>query len=76
MILRALIADLRASADPWIASVVARFLPLATYYTSIHAFVEQYSVLEHGVINHALCAAIREMLRVRLRESPCPHRRS
>ncbi|GAA5886444.1 hypothetical protein JCM6882_001641 [Rhodosporidiobolus microsporus] len=49
--------------DPWIASVVARFLPLATYYTAITAFTEQYSVLEHGVINHALCAAVREMLR-------------
>ncbi|GAA5942930.1 gamma-tubulin-complex subunit SPC97 [Sporobolomyces koalae] len=49
--------------DPWIASVVERFLPLSTYFTSITAFIEQYSVLEHGVINHALCAAIREMLR-------------
>ncbi|GAA5948251.1 hypothetical protein JCM3765_001335 [Sporobolomyces pararoseus] len=49
--------------DPWIASAVERFLPLATYFTSVTAFIEQYSVLEHGVINHALCAAIREMLR-------------
>ncbi|GAA5832026.1 hypothetical protein JCM11251_002792 [Rhodosporidiobolus azoricus] len=49
--------------DPWISSAVTRFLPLATYYTAITAFIEQYSVLEHGVINHALCAAIREMLR-------------
>ncbi|BGP19394.1 hypothetical protein JCM10213_000631 [Rhodosporidiobolus nylandii] len=49
--------------DPWIASVVDRFLPLATFYTAITAFIQQYSVLEHGVINHALCAAIREMLR-------------
>ncbi|GAA5900890.1 gamma-tubulin-complex subunit SPC97 [Sporobolomyces salmoneus] len=48
--------------DPWIISAVERFLPLATYFTSITAFVEQYSVLEHGVINHALCSAIREML--------------
>lgn len=52
--------------------MVERFLPLATYYTSTHAFVEQYSVLEHGVINHALCAAIREMLKVsRVRLSSC-----
>lgn len=51
-------------ADPWLSSVISRLLPLATYYTSIHAFVEQYSLLEHGVINHALCAALREMLRV------------
>lgn len=57
----------RSSPDPWLSSVVTRLLPLATYYTSIHAFVEQYSLLEHGVINHALCSAIRDMLRVRPR---------
>ncbi|GAA6030912.1 hypothetical protein JCM8097_008932 [Rhodosporidiobolus ruineniae] len=49
--------------DPWIASVVERFLPLATHYTAITAFIQQYSVLEHGTVNHALCAAIREMLK-------------
>lgn len=37
-------------------------MPLATYYTSINAFIEQYSSLELGVINHALCAAVREEL--------------
>ncbi|KAM0748345.1 hypothetical protein T439DRAFT_328325 [Meredithblackwellia eburnea MCA 4105] len=49
--------------DAWIASAVARFLPIATYYTSIHVFVEKYSDLESGAINHALCAAIREILK-------------
>ncbi|GAA5992231.1 hypothetical protein JCM10908_001830 [Rhodotorula pacifica] len=48
--------------DPRIASLVARFLPLATYYTAITAFIEEYSLLEHGTVNHALCAAIRDML--------------
>ncbi|BGP57721.1 hypothetical protein JCM8202_002374 [Rhodotorula sphaerocarpa] len=48
--------------DRRIASLVARFLPLATYYTAITAFIEEYSLLEHGTVNHALCAAIREML--------------
>lgn len=62
------------SAEPWIASVVARFLPLATYYTAIHAYVEQYSVLEYGVINHALCAAIRELLKVSLQTPSRCHR--
>ncbi|SCV74426.1 BQ2448_8065 [Microbotryum intermedium] len=42
------------------------FILLAPHYTSIHAFIEQYSILEYGVINHALCAAIREMLKVSL----------
>ncbi|BGP02852.1 Spindle pole body component SPC97 [Rhodotorula toruloides] len=49
--------------DPRISALVSRFLPLATYYTAITAFIEQYSVLEHGTVNHALCAAIREMLK-------------
>ncbi|GAA5921053.1 hypothetical protein JCM3775_004070 [Rhodotorula graminis] len=49
--------------DPRIGALVQRFLPLATYYTGVTAFVEEYSVLEHGTVNHALCAAIREMLR-------------
>jgi len=44
---------------------VRRFLPLATYYTGVTAFVDEYSVREHGTVNHALCAAIRELLRVR-----------
>ncbi|KAK4693235.1 hypothetical protein P7C70_g8967, partial [Phenoliferia sp. Uapishka_3] len=49
--------------DPWLASAVARFLPLATYYTSIQTFISQYSDLSQGVINHALCAALRELIR-------------
>ncbi|KAI5480700.1 spindle pole body component ALP4 [Pseudohyphozyma bogoriensis] len=48
---------------PWLKELVELFLPMAKYYTGISAFIEQYSVLDHGVINHALCAAIREMLR-------------
>ncbi|KWU44520.1 hypothetical protein RHOSPDRAFT_17761, partial [Rhodotorula sp. JG-1b] len=48
--------------DPRIASLVERFLPLATYYTAITGFIEEYSLLEHGTVNHALCAAIRDML--------------
>lgn len=55
---------LPSPADPRISALVSRFLPLATYYTAITAFIEQYSVLEHGTVNHALCAAIREMLKV------------
>ncbi|GAA5853443.1 hypothetical protein JCM9279_007239 [Rhodotorula babjevae] len=49
--------------DPRIAALVRRFLPLATYYTGVTAFVEEFSVREHGTVNHALCAAIREVLR-------------
>ncbi|KAK4057423.1 gamma tubulin complex Spc97/GCP2 subunit Alp4 [Microbotryomycetes sp. JL221] len=55
--------EVNSQLDPWLLKVVERFLPLATHYTAVQAFVEQYSVLEYGVINHALCAAIREMLK-------------
>lgn len=43
--------------------MVERVLPLSSYYTSIHAFVECESGLEYGTVMHALCAAIREQLR-------------
>lgn len=42
-----------------------RILPLATYYTAIAAFIESRSHTDYGLVNHALCAAIRDMLKVR-----------
>ncbi|PKI83815.1 gamma tubulin complex Spc97/GCP2 subunit Alp4 [Malassezia vespertilionis] len=42
--------------------MVERILPLASYYTSIHAFVERDAGLEYGTVMHALCAAIRTQL--------------
>ena len=52
------------SVDSSLSDLVERILPLGTYYTAIFAFVEQRSHLDYGLVNHALCAAIREMLRV------------
>lgn len=43
--------------------MVEKILPLATYYMSIDAFVDQYSRYEYGTINHALCAGIRVFLK-------------
>lgn len=40
-----------------------RILPLATYYTAVTAFIEQRSHLDFGLVNHALCAAMRDMLK-------------
>lgn len=51
-------ADLDAS----LRELTERILPLASYYTSIHAFVERESGLEYGTVMHALCAAIRKQL--------------
>ena len=38
-------------------------LPLATYYMSISAFVEQHSRYEYGSINHALSSALSSILK-------------
>ncbi|KAI9262228.1 gamma-tubulin complex component protein [Phascolomyces articulosus] len=44
--------------DPSVRRLVEKMLPLATYYMSISAFVEQHSRYEYGSINHALSAAL------------------
>jgi gamma-tubulin complex component 2 len=49
--------------DASLRHLVERVLPVATYYTAIDTFVEQHSHLEYGLINHALCAAIRDVTR-------------
>lgn len=49
--------------DPSLRELVGRILPLASYYTSIDAFVEAHSHLDYGLVNHALCAAIRDVLK-------------
>ena len=50
--------------DSSLRDLVERILPLATYYTAISSFVEIRSHLEYGLVNHALCGAIRDMLKV------------
>ncbi|CAG8598230.1 3579_t:CDS:10, partial [Cetraspora pellucida] len=51
------------SLDSSLKDLTERILPLATYYTSINAFVEMHSKFEYGFVNHALCAAMRELLK-------------
>jgi len=51
-----------AALHPSLRELVERILPLASYYTSIYAFVECESGLEYGTVMHALCAAIRTQL--------------
>jgi hypothetical protein len=58
------LADAAPLADPSLADLVERVLPLGTYYTGITAFIEQRSHLDFGLVNHALCAAVRDMLKV------------
>ncbi|OAC99740.1 hypothetical protein MUCCIDRAFT_127297, partial [Mucor lusitanicus CBS 277.49] len=45
--------------DPSLKHLVEKILPMATYYMSITAFIDQFSRFEYGTINHALCAAMR-----------------
>ncbi|KAI7904831.1 gamma-tubulin complex component protein [Cokeromyces recurvatus] len=49
--------------DPSIKHLVEKILPLATFYLSLNAFVEQYTRYEYGTVNHALCAGIRAFLK-------------
>lgn len=49
--------------DPSLRDLVDRILPLATYYTAINEFIQMRSQLECGLVNHALCAAIRDLLK-------------
>ena len=52
--------------DPSLRDLVERILPLATYYTAISSFIELRSHLDFGLVNHALCASMRDMLKVSL----------
>ncbi|KAH7105791.1 Spc97/Spc98 [Auriculariales sp. MPI-PUGE-AT-0066] len=49
--------------DPSLRDFVSRILPLSTYFTAISSFIELRGPLEYGLVNHALCAALREMLK-------------
>ncbi|KAF7294696.1 Spindle pole body component [Mycena indigotica] len=49
--------------DSSLRDLVERILPLGTYYTAISSFVELRSHLDFGLVNHALCASIRDMLK-------------
>ncbi|POW21591.1 hypothetical protein PSHT_02222 [Puccinia striiformis] len=60
--------------DPSLREIVERILPLATYYTSIDAFVAAHSHLDCGLVNHALCASIRDILKkINLIDLPILH---
>ncbi|KAI9438511.1 Spc98 family-domain-containing protein [Lactarius indigo] len=52
-----------ARLDPSLRDLVERVLPLAKYYTAISSFIELRSHLDFGRVNHALCAALRDMLK-------------
>ncbi|KAF9406891.1 hypothetical protein BGZ94_002913 [Podila epigama] len=51
------------SFDPSLRDLATRILPLASIYLSLEAFVELHSRFEYGFVSHALCAAIRGLLK-------------
>ncbi|KAG0091455.1 hypothetical protein BGZ92_000657 [Podila epicladia] len=51
------------SLDPSLHDLASRILPLASIYLSLEAFVELHSRFEYGFVSHALCAAIRGLLK-------------
>ncbi|CAO3595871.1 unnamed protein product [Absidia cylindrospora] len=55
--------DVDPTLDQSLRHMVEKLLPLATYYMSVDAFVEQFARFEYGTVNHALCSAIRVFLK-------------
>ncbi|KAI5852517.1 Spc98 family-domain-containing protein [Morchella snyderi] len=49
--------------DPSLRDLSTTMLKMATHYGAVEAFVEVQSREEFGAVNHALCAAIRKLLR-------------
>jgi gamma-tubulin complex component 2 len=48
--------------DPSLQDLTLSMLKMATYYSSLEAFVDVQSREEFGAVNHALCAAVRKYL--------------
>ena len=51
------------SLDPSLVTFVQRFLPLLVNYSTIVRFIEEKSAFEFGQVNHALCAAVRSLMK-------------
>ncbi|ODQ51604.1 hypothetical protein SAICODRAFT_59768 [Saitoella complicata NRRL Y-17804] len=49
--------------DPSLRDLCMGLCRMSTWYVSVSAFVEIHSRAEFGVVNHALCAAIRKLLK-------------
>jgi gamma-tubulin complex component 2 len=49
--------------DPSLRDLTTSMLKMATHYSAMEAFVEAQSREEFGSVNHALCAAIRRLLK-------------
>ena len=50
--------------DPSLRDLTQNIIKIATWYGSVTEFINVQSKPDFGVVNHALCAAIRKLLRV------------
>eukprot|EP00898_Chlorokybus_atmophyticus_P003738 jgi/Chlat1/4365/Chrsp29S04513 len=55
--------DVDESLDPSLLELVRRVLPICEYYVTVSRFVEARSRYEHGLVVHALAAAVRSLLK-------------
>ncbi|KAL8599173.1 hypothetical protein ACOMHN_007889 [Nucella lapillus] len=51
------------SLDPSLHELVCRILPLCSSYSTVVRFIEEKSAFEYGLVNHALCAAMRSLIK-------------
>ncbi|OCL07409.1 hypothetical protein AOQ84DRAFT_389532, partial [Glonium stellatum] len=49
--------------DPSLRDLTTSMLKMATHYTAVEAFLEVQSREQFGAVNHALCAAVRQLLK-------------
>lgn len=55
--------EVPAGADTSTAQFVQQLLPLCNHHACVQQFVRQHSKYEYGTVNHALCAALRDLLK-------------
>ncbi|KAL4916957.1 Spc98 family-domain-containing protein [Aspergillus aurantiobrunneus] len=55
--------QLPSGLDPTLRDLTQSMLKMATHYSALEAFVEIQSRAEYGAVSHALCAAIRKLLK-------------
>ncbi|KAL4875299.1 Spc98 family-domain-containing protein [Aspergillus karnatakaensis] len=55
--------QLPSGLDPTLRDLTRSMLKMATHYSALEAFVEIQSRAEYGAVSHALCAAIRKLLK-------------
>lgn len=59
---RSIVVD--PSLDPSLRELANRVIPICTNYSTIVHFTEDKSSFEYGMVNHALCGAMKTLLKV------------